>query len=273
MAATIGAGTDAGAGADGRGGAVCLVSGAGQGIGEAVARAFAAQGTAVALLDANRDAVERLAAELCEQGAGAIALVADVRDGAALEAAVQRTEQALGPINALVNGAGILHCGAALELDVEDWLDTFAVNATGVFLLSRAVARRMAPRRAGCIVTVGSNAAAVPRTQMSAYAASKAASAHFTKCLGLELAGLGIRCNVVSPGSTDTPMQRALWHGADAAARVVAGSLENFRAGIPLGRIAEAADIAAAVLFLCSDGARHITMHDLCVDGGAALGA
>ncbi|MCW5220405.1 SDR family oxidoreductase [Verminephrobacter aporrectodeae subsp. tuberculatae] len=90
----------------------------------------------------------------------------------------------------------------------------------------------------------------------------------------MELASLGIRCNVVSPGSTDTPMQRALWDGDDAAAaRVVAGSLEQFRTGIPLGRIAEAADIAAAVLFLCSDGARHITMHNLCVDGGAALGA
>ncbi|MCW8176348.1 2,3-dihydro-2,3-dihydroxybenzoate dehydrogenase [Verminephrobacter aporrectodeae] len=201
-------------------------------------------------------------------------MAVDVRDGAALEAAVQRIEAELGPITALVNGAGILRCGEALELDLEDWLDTFAVNTTGVFLLSRAVARRMAPRRAGCIVTVSSNAAAVPRTRMGAYAASKAAAAHFTKCLGLELASLGIRCNVVSPGSTDTPMQRALWDGDDAAAaRVVAGSLEQFRTGIPLGRIAEAADIAAAVLFLCSDGARHITMHNLCVDGGAALGA
>ncbi|NVE00066.1 2,3-dihydro-2,3-dihydroxybenzoate dehydrogenase [Massilia sp. BJB1822] len=254
-------------------GAVCLVSGAAQGIGEAVARGLAARGAVLALLDVNAAALFRLSDELAGQGARSLVLPADVRDGAALEAAVERAEAELGPLAVLVNAAGILRCGTALELDEQDWADTFAVNAGGVFLLSRAVARRMAPRHAGCIVTVGSNAAAVPRMQMSAYAASKAASAQFTKCLGLELAGQGIRCNVVSPGSTDTPMQRALWQAPDAQARVIAGSLDTFRAGIPLGRIATPDDIAEAVIFLCSDSARHITLHDLCVDGGAALGA
>jgi 2,3-dihydro-2,3-dihydroxybenzoate dehydrogenase len=131
----------------------------------------------------------------------------------------------------------------------------------------------MQGRGAGSIVTVGSNAATVPRTQMAAYAASKAASHQFTRCLGLELAAHGIRCNIVAPGSTDTPMQRQLWTDAQAAERIVRGSIESFRTGIPLGRIAAPADVAEAVLFLLSNAARHITLHTLCVDGGATLGA
>ena len=253
-------------------GAVCLVSGAGQGIGEAVARAFAGYGSLVALLDVNGTNVDRIAGELRAQGARVLAVPADVRDGAALEATVGRVERELGPISVLVHAAGIVRPGAIDELPEIDWADTFGVNATGVFLLSRAVARRMMPRRTGSIITVGSNAAKVPRMHMGAYAASKAAAVHFTKCLGLELAGLGIRCNVVSPGSTDTPMQRALWSGPEAMDRMIAGTLDSFRTGIPLGRIAVPDDIAEAVLFLASDAARHITMHDLCVDGGASLG-
>ncbi|MGH3239893.1 MAG: SDR family oxidoreductase, partial [Spirillospora sp.] len=108
----------------------------------------------------------------------------------------------------------------------------------------------------------------VPRGGMAAYAASKAAAAHLTRCLGLEMAPHGVRCNIVSPGSTDTPMLRALGAGD-----VIAGDAAAFRTGIPLGRIAAPADIAEAVLFLLSERARHITMHELYVDGGAALRA
>lgn len=93
------------------------------------------------------------------------------------------------------------------------------------------------------------------------------------ECLGLELAAHGIRCNVVSPGSTDTPMQRSLWGNRGGAREVIAGSQDAFRTGIPLGKLAAAQDIADAVLFLVSDRAGHITMQDLCVDGGATLRA
>lgn len=106
---------------------------------------------------------------------------------------------------------------------------------------------------------------------MAAYAASKAAAAMFTKCLGLELARSGVRCNVVAPGSTDTAMQRALWTGSDAGQRVIDGDPATYRTGIPLGRIAAPEDIADAVAFLASDRARHITMQELYVDGGATL--
>lgn len=248
-------------------GKVALVTGAAQGIGEAVARALARQGAAVAVVDRRAVRLKELEDE------GFITHPADVTDAAAVEAVVERVERENGPITILVNVAGVLHrASPVVDLTDADWAHSFAVNTTGVFHTSRAVARRMRPRRSGSIVTVASNAAGVPRSGMAAYAASKAASAMFTKCLGLELAQDGIRCNVVSPGSTDTPMQRAMWADGTGRRAVLEGDPARHRLGIPLGRIAEPDDVAEAVLFLVSDRARHITMHDLYVDGGATLG-
>jgi 2,3-dihydro-2,3-dihydroxybenzoate dehydrogenase len=227
---------------------VCLVTGAAQGIGEAIARRLAEHGARLALVDANEIGADRVACELRASGVRALAACADVRDGAAIETVIDRVERELGAIGVLVNGAGILRTGTVLSFDDRDWADTFAVNTTGVFIVSRAVARRMVRRRSGVIVTVGSNAAGVARMDMAAYAASKAAAAHFT-----------------------TPMQRALWTDPCARDRVLRGSLEKFRVGIPLGRIARPEDVANAVLFLASDSGCHITMHDLYVDGGATL--
>lgn len=253
-------------------GKLALVTGAGQGIGEAVARALAGQAARVAATDRNAD---RLAAVVADLPAPELARAypLDVRDSAAVDEVVDRVERELGPIDILVNVAGVLRPGPVHTQTDQDWLETFAVNTNGVFFTSRAVARRMRERRAGAIVTVASNAAGVPRVHMAAYAASKAASVMFTKCLGLELAEHGVRCNVVSPGSTDTPMQRSLWTDDTGAQSVIEGNPEAFRVGIPLRRLAEPADIADAVLFLVSDQARHITMHDLYVDGGATLRA
>jgi 2,3-dihydro-2,3-dihydroxybenzoate dehydrogenase len=251
---------------------VALVTGAAAGIGAAVARALATDGARVALVDVNAAGLDQLAAELTAAGHRAVAYPTDVRDSEAVQSVVKRVEHELGPIAILANVAGILRVGPVVELSDEDWTEVFAVNTTGVFNVSRAVAQRMVTRGAGAIVTVGSNAAGVPRTHMAAYAASKAASAAFTKSLGLELARSGIRCNVVAPGSTDTDMQRALWRNGDGASAAIDGSPETFRVGIPLGRLASPADIADAVVFLASDRARHITLHELTVDGGAALG-
>jgi 2,3-dihydro-2,3-dihydroxybenzoate dehydrogenase len=205
-------------------------------------------------------------------------------------------ERDLGPIAVLVNVAGVLRAAAVVDCRDEDWAAVFDVNATGVFRLCRAVAPGMVARRQGAIVTVSSNAAVVARARRSASAAAKAAASHFTRCLGLELAPYGVRCNVVSPGSTDTDMLRAAYGPAGSAGgagsagsaggtglaggtggagidAVVRGSLALYRNGIPLLRVAQPDDIAAAVAFLASDHARHITMQDLVVDGGAALGA
>ncbi|MBB4684141.1 2,3-dihydro-2,3-dihydroxybenzoate dehydrogenase [Amycolatopsis jiangsuensis] len=252
-------------GIDGR---VALVTGAARGIGAAVAAALAEAGAVVAAVDVDEDGLRSVTED------GRITpFAADVRDPAAVARVVEDVEQRLGPIGVGVSVAGILRPGAVCDTSDEDWADTFAVNATGVFTVLREMARRMRPRGSGSLVTVGSNAAGVPRSGMAAYAASKAAATMLSRCLGLELAGSGVRCNIVSPGSTDTAMQRLLWTDENGPAQVIAGNPEQFRAGIPLGRIADPADIADAVLFLASDRARHITMQNLYVDGGATLRA
>ncbi|MGZ9928642.1 2,3-dihydro-2,3-dihydroxybenzoate dehydrogenase [Streptomyces sp. NC-S4] len=262
-------------------GKVALVTGAGQGIGEAVVRTLFRLGATVAATDVSAKAVTALAAELDPgpeagrtpvAGEGAVrAYELDVTDPAAVDRTVGRIGRELGPVDVLVNVAGILRAAPVAELTDEDWAATFAVNVQGVFFASRAVVPGMAARGSGSVITVASNAAGIPRTGMAAYAASKAAAVMFTKCLGLEYARSGVRCNIVAPGSTDTPMQWGLWTDPQAPARVLDGDLASYRTGIPLGRIADPQDIADAVVFLASDQARHITMQDLYVDGGATL--
>lgn len=254
-------------------GRFALVTGAGRGIGEAVVHALAGRGARVLATDLTEEGVATLATTYDGQ---VTARTLDVTDAAAVESLVAETEAALGPLDIAVNVAGVLSGSSVAEMPDEEWAATFAVNTHGVFHVSRSVSRRMAGRGSGSIVTVASNAAGIPRTNMSAYAASKAAAVMFTKCLGLEVASQGVRCNTVSPGSTLTDMQRGMWTvGAEeeSARRVVEGDPATYRTGIPLGRIADPSDIADAVAFLASDRARHITMHDLYVDGGATLRA
>ncbi|WP_232668441.1 2,3-dihydro-2,3-dihydroxybenzoate dehydrogenase [Pseudonocardia sp. TRM90224] len=254
---------------------IALVTGAAGGIGAAVVRALASDGTAVAAADADLEGLTLVVKRLRDEGHDVRGYVLDVSSATEVEATVAEIEHDIGPIGYLVNAAGVLRTADAVDLSDEDWKVTFAVNTTGVFNVCRATARRMKERRRGSIVTVASNAARTPRWNMAAYAASKAAASSFTKCLGLELAGHGIRCNVVAPGSTDTPMLTSLWAGSEGdALRVsIEGNPETYRLGIPLGRLARPQDIAEAVCFLLSDRAAHITLHELTVDGGAALGS
>lgn len=256
-----------------------LVTGAAGGIGAAVALALAEEGRPVAVLDRDAASADRAADRMAAAGHKAYPVAADVSDPVAVEQAVAAAEDALGPLDALVNAAGLLCPGSLLDMDDADWSRTFAVNTDGVLHPSRSVGRRMRDRGGGSIVTVASNAAGVPRLGMGAYPAAKAAAVMLTRCLGLELAGHGVRCNVVCPGSTDTPMLRTMLGAADdepdedVRARAVAGSPEAFKVRVPLGRVADPADIAETVAFLVSPRARHITMQALYVDGGATLRA
>jgi 2,3-dihydro-2,3-dihydroxybenzoate dehydrogenase len=254
-------------------GKTSIVTGAARGIGAAVVRAFLEEGVRVAAVDCDATALQDLAASLPQFFGDLRTEAVDVRDADQVERMVTVVESEWGPVNIGVNVAGTLSVAMVTETTDQDWDRVFDVNAKGVFHVSRALARRMIPRRSGNIVTVSSNAAGIPRHGMAAYAASKAASLMFTKCLGLELAEYGIRCNVVAPGSTRTPMQEAFWKAGTGPEAVIQGSLEKYRTGIPLKRIAEPEDVADTVLFLVSDLSRHITMADVYVDGGATLRA
>ncbi|MFD3687483.1 2,3-dihydro-2,3-dihydroxybenzoate dehydrogenase [Nocardiopsis sp. NPDC058631] len=251
-------------------GAVAVVTGAASGVGRAVAADLAAHGARIAAVDIDRRGLAETVRALESDGHKALALAADVTDSAAVDTLFDDAEAALGPVTLVVNAAGVLATGPVAACTDQEWDRMLAVNATGVFAVSRAAARRMGPRGRGALVTVASNAAGVPRANMAAYAASKAAAVALTKSLGLELAPSGVRCNVVSPGSTDTPMLQHMTAGTGYGP-LVAGDPAAFKVGIPLGRVARVEDVAEAVRFLASDAARHITMHELYVDGGATL--
>lgn len=256
-------------------GPVALVTGAAGGVGRAVARALAGLGHVVAAADLDAHGLSVLQKDVAGTlDTGLVRpFVLDVTDPLKVRETVRSVERSLGPVQVLVNAAGVLDAAPALGSDEAWWARHLAVNATGVFSVSRAVADRMVARRGGSIVTVSSNAAHVPRASMAAYCASKAAATAFTRCLGLEVAAAGVRCNVVSPGSTATAMLHSLADGPRAAEdAAVRGDPGSYRVGIPLGRVAQPEDVAQAVVFLASERARHVTMHDLVVDGGATLG-
>jgi 2,3-dihydro-2,3-dihydroxybenzoate dehydrogenase len=237
-------------------GRIALVTGAAGDIGRAIAATLAAGGARVVASD--------LAGTSLPSDIAALALSCDVGDA-------QAGEDRLGPIDHLAHAAGVLRVADTVDLAEDDWDHCMRVNARGTFLVTRAMARRMVERRRGSIVVIGSNAATAPRAGMAAYAASKAAVHQQVRCLALELAPLGIRCNLVSPGSTDTAMQRAFASTDADRERILRGDPARFRLGVPVGRIARPEDVAESVAFLLSDRARHIVLHDLRVDGGATL--
>lgn len=179
-------------------------------------------------------------------------------------------------LRALVNAAGVLATGDAVAVTPAQLDVLLDVNVRGVVQMATEAARTMLRQDSGpstlaerSILTIASNSGTVPRAGFAAYGASKAAAAHFTRSLGLELGAAGVRCNVVNPGTTRTPMVDALWSGQDRTAETIAGDPQRFHTGIPLARIAEPVDIASVVAFLLSSGARHLTLGDITVDGGA----
>ncbi|EDK9888054.1 2,3-dihydro-2,3-dihydroxybenzoate dehydrogenase [Salmonella enterica subsp. enterica serovar Typhi] len=239
------------------------VTGAGKGIGYATALAFVDAGARVIGFDR----------EFTQENYPFATEVMDVADAAQVAQVCQRVLQKTPRLDVLVNAAGILRMGATDVLNVDDWQQTFAVNVGGAFNLFSQTMAQFRRQQGGAIVTVASDAAHTPRIGMSAYGASKAALKSLALTVGLELAGCGVRCNVVSPGSTDTDMQRTLWVSEDAEQQRIRGFGEQFKLGIPLGKIARPQEIANTILFLASDLASHITLQDIVVDGGSTLGA
>jgi NAD(P)-dependent dehydrogenase (short-subunit alcohol dehydrogenase family) len=237
-------------------GKVAIVTGAASGIGAAIAEAFAARGARVALVDMNLEAASERARDL----PGAIALACNVTDGASVAAAVAAAGKALGPIDILVNSAGIVDLAPAEDLSANAWDRTIAVNLTGSFLMAQDVGRSMiAARRGGRIINLASQAGSVAIDGHVAYCASKFGVIGVTKTLALEWGRHGITVNSISPTVVLTDLGRKAWDGPKG---------EAMKALIPTGRFAEPHEIAAAAVFLASDEAAMINGADLLVDGG-----
>ena len=252
---------------------VAVVTGAGQGIGRAIGLRLLKAGCSLLVIGRTESKLQTLHDEAGVEEDKVLVAAVDICDSAKVDEALERCEAQLGPIRYLVNAAGVLMPSRLLDASIDDIRKTIDINFTSTLLLTQVIARHMVPRKTGSIVTISSNSGTTPRTALGAYPASKAGLNHAMKCLGLELAVYGIRCNLVSPGSTDTAMQRSFQTKESDLDGVINGDLERWRLGIPLGRMADPDDVADLVLFLLSEQARHITMENIIIDGGATLGA
>jgi NAD(P)-dependent dehydrogenase (short-subunit alcohol dehydrogenase family) len=240
---------------------VAVITGAAQGIGEACARRLARDGAKVALWDVDLSKTLALAAELKAQGAATLAQRCDVSRKAEVDAALAATVQALGPVNALVNNAGIFKAADFLDITEADWDAVISVNLKGSFLVAQAVARVMKAHGGGAIVNMSSVNGTMAIPSIASYNASKGGIDQLTRVMALALADHHIRVNAVGPGTIATELARAAVLGSeDAKARILSRT--------PLRRLGEPAEVADAVAFLLSDAASYITGEIVYVDGG-----
>jgi NAD(P)-dependent dehydrogenase (short-subunit alcohol dehydrogenase family) len=237
---------------------VALITGAARGIGLAAAKRFLAEGWQVALLDVRGDEV-RASARALNRADDTLAVEADVSDSAAVQKAVQQTQDRFGHIDALVNNAGIAIFKPLLDVSLEEWSRVLAVNLTGPFLMTQAVAPLMRDQGGGAVVNITSISGLRASTLRVAYGTSKAALAHLTRQQAAELAQYNIRVNAVAPGPVETAMAKAV-HTPEIRA--------DYHDHIPLDRYGLESELAAAIFFLCSEQASYITGQELAVDGG-----
>jgi 3-oxoacyl-[acyl-carrier protein] reductase len=238
---------------------VAIVTGASRGIGAAIARGLAGAGAHVVVnYRASAEQAAAVVAEIAARGGSAEAVAFDVADAAATARAVTEVSERLGKIDVLVNNAGLSADALILRTSDDDWSRVLDVNLKGVFNCTKAVARRMMRQRSGRIINIGSVIGVMGNTGQAAYAAAKAGVIGFTKATARELASRNVTANVVAPGFIETDMTEAL----DPAVRNVYLSL------IPLGRLGQPDDVAAAVLFLAGPGGTYVTGQVIHVNGG-----
>jgi NAD(P)-dependent dehydrogenase (short-subunit alcohol dehydrogenase family) len=242
-------------------GRVCVVTGAGRGIGAAIAEAFVAQGARVAILERDAALGEQTAARLAAGGADVRAYVVDVAQERAVIESAERVVEHFGRVDVLVNNAGIGRLGPSMTFPLEDWQLSLDVLVTGVFLCSREFGKALRAGGGGAIVNISSINGIVAFPMRLAYSAGKAAVISMTKVLASEWGPLGIRVNAVAPGNTETEMvQEAIDQGLI--------DVDTYKGHTPLGRFGRPEEIAEAVLFLASDRARFVTGQVLAPDGG-----
>lgn len=241
---------------------VALVTGAGSGIGAAIAIGLADAGAAVACVGhASGSGLAETVDAIQAAGGKAMAIECSVEEDGAVAEAVARTEAEFGPLTVAVNNAGIGGAGRAEELPLAVWQGLYRVNVEGVFLSCKAEAGAMIPHGGGSIINIASMSATIANRDLyqAHYNSSKAAVIHMSKSLAVEWAPHGIRVNAISPGYTLTPMNRR---------PEVADQLKVFERDTPLQRLAEPEEMAGPAIFLASRAASFVTGADLIVDGG-----
>jgi NAD(P)-dependent dehydrogenase (short-subunit alcohol dehydrogenase family) len=238
-----------------------VITGGAAGIGEACARRLVGDGAAVALWDVADTPGEALAASLREQGARAIYRRCDVSRSGDVQAALAATEAALGPVDGLVNNAGIFKAADFLDITEADWDAVLDVNLKGAFLVGQALARGMVARGRGAIVNMSSVNGRLAIPTIASYNASKGGVDQLTRVMALSLADRGVRVNAVAPGTIATELARnAVLTSDDARARILSRT--------PMKRLGEPSEIADVVAFLLSDASSYMTGEIVVVDGG-----
>ena len=249
---------------------VAIITGAGNGIGFGIARAFAAEGAQVVIADISAEAGARAVAEIETSGGRAVSVPTDVSDEAQVAAMTAAVVNRFGQIDILVNNAGVVVHKLLVDLELEAWQRQLDVQLTGPFLTIKHVGRQMMAQsapdlRGGKIVNISSVSALMGRVKGGPHCAAKGGLTMLTKVAAMELAAYGVNVNAVAPGLIDVPSQRA-------EENISTAYKTRYLQEVPLGRMGETADIAQMVLFLCSDAANWITGQLYLVDGGLMAG-
>ena len=240
---------------------VAVVTGAGRGIGEAIARRLAGEGAVVAVCDVMLENAQQVAASLTRSGTKAGAYAVNVTDSKQVTEVCDKIVADFGRVDILVNNAGITRDGLLLRMSDEDWDAVLGVNLKGAFLFTRALSRTMLKQRSGVIVNIASIVGIMGNAGQANYSASKAGLIGFTKTVAKELASRGIRSNAVAPGFIQTPMTDKL---SAEAKKMQTDFIALKRLGLP-------EDVANVVLFLASDLSSYVTGQVIAVDGGLAM--
>jgi 2-hydroxycyclohexanecarboxyl-CoA dehydrogenase len=244
-----------------------FVTGGAQGIGEGIATALGSQGFRVAVVDRNLEPAQATAESITAAGGTAIAVQADVTDTGSVRAAVGTVTAALGPVDIAVNNAGWDDFMNFVDTTEDFWDKVLDINFKGMLRVTHTVVPGMIERGWGRVINIGSDAGRVGSSLEAVYSGAKGGTIAFTKTLAREVAAHGVTANTVCPGPTDTAMLRAYADSSPDGAKVLAGMTR----GVPMRRLAQPADVAAAVAFFASDATGYITGQTLSVSGGLTM--